>query len=61
MIGWSKMVNEKHKRTDNAYQVAQRRDEALRRALQTPPKHHEDMKLGKKKKQKLIASASKKT
>ena len=30
--------------------VAQRRDEALRRALNTPPKHHKDMKKGERKK-----------
>lgn len=31
-------------------EVAQRRDEALRRALNTPPKQHKDMKKGTKKK-----------
>ena len=30
---------------------AQRANEALRRALNTPPKHHKDMKKGKGKKQ----------
>ena len=30
--------------------VAQRRDEGLRRALNTPPKQHKDMKKGKSKK-----------
>ena len=30
--------------------IAQRRDEALRRALNTPPKHHKDMKKGMRKK-----------
>ena len=30
--------------------IAHRRDEALRRALNTPPKHHKDMKKGKGKK-----------
>ncbi len=30
--------------------VAQRRDEALRRALNTPPKQHKDMKKGTRKK-----------
>jgi len=39
-------------------QTARRRDEALRRALSTPPKPHEDMKLGKGKKQKPKTSAS---
>lgn len=31
--------------------VAKRADDALRRALNTPPKHHKDMKKGAKKKQ----------
>jgi hypothetical protein len=31
--------------------IARRRDEALRRALNTPPKQHKDMKKGKGKKQ----------
>ena len=31
-------------------EVEQRRDEALRRALNTPPKHHKDMKKGRSKK-----------
>ena len=31
--------------------VAKRRDEALRRALNTPPKQHKDMKKGRGKKQ----------
>jgi hypothetical protein len=31
--------------------VVQRRDEAIRRALNTPPKLHKDMKKGAKKKQ----------
>ena len=30
-------------------QIARRRDEALRRALNAPPKPHKDMKLGKRK------------
>jgi hypothetical protein len=30
-------------------EVARRRDEAVRRALHTPPKPHKDMKLGKRK------------
>jgi hypothetical protein len=30
-------------------EVARRRDEALRRALNSPPKPHKDMKLGKRK------------
>ncbi len=30
--------------------IAKRRDEALRRALNTPPKQHKDMKKGVKKK-----------
>jgi hypothetical protein len=33
--------------TDN--QIARRRDDTLRRALGTPPKPHDEMKLGKKK------------
>lgn len=32
-------------------ETAQRADEALRRALNTPPKQHKDMKKGKGKKQ----------
>ena len=32
-------------------EVERRRDEALRRALNTPPKQHKDMKKGKGKKQ----------
>ena len=43
------MPNVKNEQTDA--QVAQRRDEALRRALNTPPKHHKDMKKGKGRKQ----------
>lgn len=31
-------------------QIEQRRDEAIRRALNTPPKHHKDMKKGTRKK-----------
>jgi hypothetical protein len=30
-------------------EIARRRDEALLRALSTPPKHHSEMKLGKTK------------
>lgn len=30
-------------------EIARRRDSALRRALNTPPKHHKDMKKGKRK------------
>lgn len=43
------MPNVKNEQTDA--QVAQRRDEALHRALNTPPRHHKDMKKGKSKKQ----------
>ena len=32
---------------DQEQEVARRRDNALRRALNTPPKHHKDMKKGK--------------
>jgi hypothetical protein len=39
----------KDKITD--YDAVRRRDEALRRALNTPPKPHSDMKKGKGKKQ----------
>ena len=35
-----------------------RRDEALRRALNTPPKHHKDMKKGKGKKRQDEPTAS---
>lgn len=35
----------------NESEIAKRRDEALRRALNTPPKQHKDMKKGKGKKQ----------
>ena len=40
--------------------VEQRRDDALRRALNTPPKPHDEMKLGKAKKPKPNASSSSK-
>lgn len=33
------------------HEIAKRRDEALRRALNTPPKQHKDMKKGKGRKQ----------
>ncbi len=39
-------------------EIARSRDEALRRALNTPPKPHEDMKLGKQKKQRPSAASS---
>lgn len=42
----------------SADKVEQRRDDALRRALNTPPKPHEDMKIGKGKKRKAKPSAS---
>jgi len=32
-------------------EIAERRDRAIRRALNTPPKQHKDMKKGKKKRQ----------
>jgi hypothetical protein len=41
----------------NEKATAQRRDDALRRALNTPPKPHEDMKLGKKKPKPASSSA----
>lgn len=43
-------MNDDRKEPGNC--VAQRRDEALRRALNTPPKPHKDMKKGKGKKRK---------
>ena len=39
-------------------QITQRRDEALRRALNTPPKHHKDMKKGRSKKRQDKPTAS---
>jgi hypothetical protein len=41
-------------------EIARRRDDAVRRALSTPPKPHSEMKLGKKKR-KPNAPASKKS
>ena len=42
-------------------EIAERRDEALRRALNTPPKQHKDMKKGKgRKRQKEQPTASEK-
>jgi hypothetical protein len=38
--------------------VNRRRDEALRKALNTPPKHHRDMKKGKGKKRQDEPTAS---
>lgn len=38
----------KYNRTDA--EIEKRRDDALRRALNTPPKHHKDMKKGTQKK-----------
>lgn len=35
--------------SQDAEKIAQRADEALRRALSTPPKPHKDIKKGKKK------------
>jgi hypothetical protein len=40
------------KRLEDQYtdeETARRRDEALLRALSTPPKHHSEMKIGKRK------------
>jgi hypothetical protein len=40
------------KEPDDQYsdkETARRRDEALKRALSMPPKHHSEMKLGKRK------------
>ena len=34
----------------DGFEVDKRRDDALRRALNTPPKHHKDMKKGARKK-----------
>ena len=48
------------KEKTEAQKIEERRDEALRRALSTPPKHHDDMKLGNKAKQKPSVSASSK-
>jgi hypothetical protein len=43
-------------------EIERRRDDALRRALNTPPKPHDEMKLGKKKpKPKAAASSSSET
>lgn len=39
-------------------EIAQRRDEAVRRALNTPPKPHKDMKLGKRKPKPKASAAS---
>ena len=33
----------------NEEEIARRRDEALLRSLNTPPKHHSEMKIGKRK------------
>lgn len=41
-------------------EISKRRDDAVRRALNTPPKPHAEMKVGKKSKRKPSASASKK-
>ena len=46
------------KRTQNEKEIAQRRDDALRRALNTPPKQHKDMKKGKSKKRQDKPTAS---
>jgi hypothetical protein len=40
---------DKNSDTYSNEETARRRDEALLRALNTPPKHHSEMKLGKRK------------
>jgi len=35
---------------DDGFSIAKRRDDALRKALNTPPKQHKDMKKGKRRK-----------
>jgi hypothetical protein len=52
------MINEPKDLSDR--EIAQRRDEALRRALNTPPKQHKDMKKGKGKKQRDKPATSQK-
>jgi hypothetical protein len=49
------MTTKKERLTDA--EVAQRRDAAVRRALNTPPKPHKDMKVGRKPKTKGSSSA----
>lgn len=41
----------KNRRLEVDDPIAQRRDDALRRALNTPPKQHKDMKKGRGKRQ----------
>ena len=43
-------MNKNRQQTKTDSDIASRADEALRRALNTPPKHHKDMKKGKGKK-----------
>ena len=53
------------KRLEDHYsdeEIARRRDEALLRALSTPPKPHRDMKLGKRKaKSKIVSDGEERT
>jgi hypothetical protein len=53
------------KRLEDQYsdeEIARRRDEALLRALSTPPKPHRDMKLGKRKaKSKIVSDGEERT
>ncbi len=57
-VSWGALMK---KQTDeNSENVARRRDDAVRRALNTPPNPHAEMKIGKDTKQKPNASTSKK-
>lgn len=42
----------------NRREIEERRDAALRRALNTPPRQHKDMKKGKKKRQDVQPTAA---
>ena len=54
MLYWHDRISYMGKDANKEYyseqEIAQRRDDAVRRALNTPPKPHKDMKKGAKKK-----------
>ena len=55
------MKHQIEQKTEGDDAIAKRRDEALRRALNTPPKPHKDMKKGKPQKRlEVLPTASEK-
>ncbi len=54
------MINHDEQKRKDEGEIAQRRDEALRRALNTPPKQNKDLKKGNWKPQANASAASRK-